>query len=55
MPVAGTGVYAPVGASAVEAAYKDAFARVQFGTQTPEESAEQFVQEALAAIEDAKN
>lgn len=55
MPVAGTGVYAPVGASAVEAAYKDAFARVQFGVQTPEESAEQFMQEALAALEDAKN
>lgn len=53
MPVAFSGIYAPVGATVVEAAYKDACARVQFKTHTPEEAAKQFIEEALTGLEEA--
>lgn len=53
MEVTGVGSYAPIGASAVDAAYTKSRESVAFGAQTPEEAAAEFV--AIAKDILAKN
>lgn len=51
MEVAGEGTYAPVGATEIDTAFKDAAVAVQFGEQTPAEAAQSFMAAAQAVID----
>ncbi|CCZ58466.1 extracellular solute-binding protein [Hungatella hathewayi] len=51
MAVAGEGTYAPVGATEIDTAFKDAAAMVQFDEKTPAEAAEDFMKAAQAVID----
>lgn len=51
MEVAGEGTYAPVGATEIDTAFKDAAAAVQFEEQTPAEAAQSFMASAQAVID----
>lgn len=51
MEVAGEGTYAPVGATEIDTAFKDAAATVQFDEKTPAEAAEDFIKAAQAVID----
>lgn len=54
MEIAGEGTYAPVGATEIDTAFKDAAAAVQFDEKTPAQAAEDFIKEAQSVIDKNK-